>query len=70
MTRKFRSVILDLGNASDCQVYEDIKQDAVIDKAGRYEVVSEAAHWDVKSGSRLVHIDYIEDDGAEDVERY
>lgn len=70
MSRKYRSVILNLSSPNDARFYDEIKQDAVVDQTGRYEVVSESAHWDQKTGERQVHIDYIEDDAAGSEDRF
>ena len=71
MPRLFKSEVLSLVSQHDIARYEEIKQDVLVGGGKRFELISEEGHWEKETGNRIIHVQYIEDDGSQDdPERY
>ena len=62
MAKRFRSEVFEINDPGDSHRYETIKQSALVDRDGKFEIVKEQTHWDVQDGSRYVALEYIERD--------
>ena len=70
MSRRFQTRVFCVTRADDRQEYEEIKQAALVDDDGRYEILDEEGYW-TRDGDRMVSMSWIENDNpGEQEERY
>lgn len=70
MSRRFRTNVFCITREDDKAEFEAIKQAALIDDDGRYEILSEEGYW-TRDGDRMVSLAWIENENPdEQEERY
>ena len=57
--RRFHTKVFCVTREDDRGEYEDIKQAALVDDDGRYEILSEEGYW-TRDGDRMISMSWIE----------